>query len=98
MWNAASGKCVHTTSPIEASQQAIVASGEKEAGHEEGQNITQLLYSPTHNTVTVVTYQHNISILDLEKKLTLKKQVCIGHLSNSLLILWKHMEGLVQLL
>lgn len=75
VWNSASGKCVYTTDSVHAKNQTTPAVDSKTSSVEdEGLNITQLVYNKAQNSVTVVTYDQNISILGLEK-LRLLKQV-----------------------
>ena len=84
MWNSQLSRCVYTTAEVHAryaasdKQKALVQSNEKDT--EDTQNIVQMLYSSSLNAVIVVTYDHNISIIGLEK-LTLKKQVSSVNLS-----------------
>ncbi|WAQ96702.1 TBL3-like protein [Mya arenaria] len=72
VWNAETGKCVYTTDPVHATQQSETPAITDKQG-DDGQNITQLLYNEAMNTITVVTYFQNISILGLDK-LRLQKQ------------------------
>ena len=82
MWNSQLSRCVYTTAEVHAryaaSDKQNVQSKEKDT--EDTQNIVQMLYSSSLNAVIVVTYDHNISIIGLEK-LTLKKQVSFVNLS-----------------
>ena len=78
MWNAELSRCVYATAEVHAKYAAStkqVADKSKTTDMEEdSQNIVQMLYNASLNGVVVITYDQNISIIDLEK-LTLKKQV-----------------------
>ena len=75
VWNASTGKCVYTTDSVHAKQQVVATpDNNTDSTEADGQNVVQVVYNGAQNTVTVVTYDQNISILGLEK-LRLQKQV-----------------------
>ena len=78
VWNPQLAKCVYKTAEVHAKYSADVQESVRDSQKtntlDDNQNIVQMLYNKEINSVAVVTYDQNISIIGLEK-LRLKKQV-----------------------